>query len=332
MQITIDNSNSQQRFDRFLRKYFKIYPKVKLSDIYSRIRTGKAQVNNKKVKENYRLKISDKIIIDEKADLGSQDKSKLVSPKERSLKKIDIEKIKKRILYEDDNRICLDKPAGIVIHPSNTHRNDLSMNDYLQKLTENNKNLNSETNSTSKPSFAYRLDKETSGILLAAKNYEALKYINKLVRERETEKYYFAVVSGKFPKHLLIDKPLEKQFNEKLNIGQTVVNTRYGVKAISECRNNKTITDPNLGEISVVKVKIETGRMHQIRVHLADAGFPILGDLVYGNPVANRLLYKFYDIKRQLLHCTDYSFYDMFGNKKIHLHSFLPEDFQKIIN
>lgn len=86
----------------------------------------------------------------------------------------------------------------------------------------------------------------------------ALQYINKIIRDREISKQYFAIVVGKFPDHIRIDKALEKSFNEKFGRGQTVVNERFGEKAISECRNEESFTHPTLGELSLIKVKIET--------------------------------------------------------------------------
>lgn len=140
--------------------------------------------------------------------MGSEDLSLLVSQKERKMEKVDTKKVKEQILYEDEHRIVFDKPAGIPMHPGNKHRNDLSMNDYLEKYAEEYKTA------TFKPSFGYRLDRDTSGVLIAAKTYEALQYINSIIRERDIDKYYLALVVGKFPRHLVIDKPLTKTYNK----------------------------------------------------------------------------------------------------------------------
>jgi 23S rRNA-/tRNA-specific pseudouridylate synthase len=102
------------------------------------------------------------------------------------------------------------------------------------------------------------LDKDTSGVLIAAKTYDALQYINKIIRERQIDKYYLALVAGKFPDHLLIDKPLEKQYNERFDRAQVKVDFRYGQTAKTECRREKSFTHPILGECSLVKIKIET--------------------------------------------------------------------------
>ena len=168
--------------------------------------------------------------------------------------------------------------------------------------------------------------------MIAGKTYESLQYINKLIREREIDKYYLALVAGKFPEHLLIDKPLEKQYDKRFDRSHVKVDMRYGQSAKTECRCDSSFVHESFGECSLVKVKIETGRMHQIRVHLADAGYPVLGDLVYGNPALNRLLHKTLGINRQLLHCWQYTFFDSFGQQKRSFVAPIPTDFASVMN
>jgi 23S rRNA-/tRNA-specific pseudouridylate synthase len=110
------------------------------------------------------------------------------------------------------------------------------------------------------------------------------------------------------------------------------VSERYGERAVSECRNEKTIQHPILWEISLIRVKIETGKMHQIRVHTASVWYPVLGDIVYGKPVVNRILFKQLDIKRQLLHAYEYKFFDMFGNKPLKIIAPMPQDFTTVMS
>lgn len=333
MEIIIDKSNADQRFDRFLRKWLKVYPAISLADIYALIRKWSAKVNTKKQKEQYRLKVGDVVNIHEDAKFGEADLSILVSSKDKQLQKVNVEKIKQRIVYEDENRLVFDKPAGILVHPGNQHWKDLSMNDYLEKVVESwgLRVESSKSAVTFKPSFWYRLDKDTSGVLIAWKTYDALQYINKIIRERQIEKYYLALVAGEFPTHLLIDKPLEKQYNERFDRSQVKIDFRYGVAAKTECRREKVFTHDTLWECSLVKVKIETGRMHQIRVHLADAGFPVLWDLVYGNPAINRILHKSLNINRQLLHCRKYSFFDYLTQQQRKFEAPIPEDFKTVL-
>ncbi len=108
------------------------------------------------------------------------------------MKWLKLDKISPMIIYEDDNWIVFNKPAGVVAHPSNQHVTDISMNDYLDKYCQL-KEI--ETSDTFKPSFGYRLDKDTSGVLIAAKNYDSLQYINQIIRDREIDKEYMTVVA-----------------------------------------------------------------------------------------------------------------------------------------
>ncbi|MDD2536987.1 MAG: RluA family pseudouridine synthase [Candidatus Absconditabacteria bacterium] len=321
MHIFIDENTANQRFDRFLRKRCKAYPEVKLSDIYSRIRKGDIKVNGKKSKEEYRLKIGDEIEIGETL-LGKKDPSALITTKERKLNKLTKEKIQPMIIYEDKNRVVFNKPAGVVLHESNKHRNDLSMNDYLEFYAQELKK------GTFKPSFGYRLDKDTSGVLIGAKNYEALQYINEIIRDREIDKTYLTIVAGNPPKHLIIDKAIEKNYNSKFDRAQMKV-SKDGQDSKTECFKIKTIHHPELGQISLVKVKLHTGRMHQIRIHLSSENYPVIGDLIYGNPAINRKGNKLLHISRQLLHCYQYSFIDHEGFP-LSVTAPIPEDFSKI--
>jgi len=325
MQIIIDKTASDQRFDRFLRKRFKKYPQVRLADIYRIVRIWLAKVNNKKVKEQHRLVMGDIVTIDDTVQMGTENLSLLLSQKDRKMEKVDIDKVRDQILYENDHRIVFDKPAGIPMHPGNKHRNDLSMNDYLEKYAEAYKTA------TFKPSFGYRLDRDTSWVLIGAKSYEALQYINTIIRERNIDKYYLTFVAGKFPKHLLIDKPLSKTYDKKFDRSQVKIDYNEWLEAKTECRLEKSFVHPLLGQISLVKIKIHTGRMHQIRIHVSDEWYPVLGDMIYGDPAANRVLYKSLWIHRQLLHCWKYSFFDPFKEDTVNFESPIPSDFQKIL-
>ncbi len=325
MDIKIDKTASDQRFDRFLRKWFKKYPKIRLSDIYSIIRKWSVKVNNKRVKEQYRLLEGDIVQINDKVSLWTEDLSLLVSQKERKLEKVDIKKISQQILYEDAHWIVFDKPAWIPMHPGNKHRNDLSMNDCLDVYAKQYKTA------TFKPSFWYRLDRDTSWVLIAGKTYEALQYINTIIRERKIDKYYLAIVVGKFPGHVVIDKPLTKSYSQKFDRSQVKIDYQDGLASKTECWVEQFLHHPLLGSLSLLKVKIHTWRMHQIRVHVADQWYPVLGDLVYGNQSINKILCSSLQIRRQLLHCQQYSFFDPFEEQNMVFTSPLPVDFQKIL-
>lgn len=194
-EIHVNEAN--QRFDRFLRKYFKQESEVTLADIYSRIRKGAIKVNGKKKEENYKLVLGDIVeFSEEKLTL----KQPFIAHAEKQLKKhnISIDDIKKQIEYEDDHRIFWNKPYGIVIHPGNFHLNDITLNDFLEAYVHRGRKKEgkdpAKMGETFTPSFGFRLDKDTSGLIVGAKDYEALQYLNKIIRDREVKKKYLAVV------------------------------------------------------------------------------------------------------------------------------------------
>jgi len=321
----VDHNIANQRFDRYLRKYFKPYTDIKLADIFWWIRRWAILVNNKKAKENYRLVLWDEIKF-KNIETGETAPNKAADTKEERMKRLKLDKISPMIINEDKNWIVFNKPAWVVAHPSNQHVNDLSMNDYLDKYCEL---TEVETSDTFKPSFGYRLDKDTSGVLIAAKNYDSLQYINQIIREREIDKEYMTVVAWKMPEHLICEKSIEKIYSKKFGSSRMMVDVN-GQTAKTEFWNIKTVENGVLWAISCVKVKLYTGRMHQIRIHLASEWFSILGDIIYGNAMINRKLYKQLKINRQVLHCSKYSFKNIDG-KDIFFEANLPGDFDKLM-
>ena len=198
------------------------------------------------------------------------------------------------------------------------------MNDYLERYCEDQW---ISTSSTFKPSFWYRLDKDTSWVLIAAKNYEALQYINQIIRERAISKEYLTLVAWKFPKHLIIDKAIEKTYNSKFDRAQMQLNESDWLDSKTECRLEKSFNHSLLWTISLVRVKLYSWRMHQIRIHLSSEGFPVLWDLIYWKPALNRIVYKSLHIQRQLLHCWKYQFKNIDG-KSIAFQADIPQEFK----
>ncbi len=319
-EIRIDENAANQRFDRFCRKYFRQYPEVSLTEIYRRIRKWDIRVNGKKTAEKSQLLLWDVVLIKDFV-------LKQLAPvsKEEKIAVLWIEKIKKLIIYEDEHWLVFDKPAGIPMHGGTKNTETLCMNNYLDKYIAE----SGDTHLTFKPSFCYRLDKDTSWVLIAAKTYQALQYLNALIRERKTEKNYLTVVEWVTPKEHYIDVPLEKGFDKKFGRGITQV-SKYGKPAQTAFTTLQTKEHHILGDISLLAVQIYTGRMHQIRVHLAYIGYPVLGDIMYGNPALNRKVYKDLKINRQILHCSWYSFKNLDG-KKITFSTKIPQDIAKLL-
>lgn len=315
--IIIDESWAHQRFDRFLRKYFKGQNEVSLNDIFSRIRKGSIRLNGKKAKENVSLQEQDHISF----HIADNDLHKIIKSKEDKKKTISEKDIQKLILYEDDQWIWRKKPAHMVVHPGSKHEKDISLHDILQIYTS------SYHTSTFSPSFCYRLDKTTSWVMIAAKTYPALQLLNQLIRDRKVNKQYLAIVEGKTPAQGDINDPLFIWFNKKTWRGQTFINKEKWVDAHTSFITKQQKKDKYLGDISLLEVILHTWRMHQIRAHLAHYWYPILGDIDYGKNATTRLLHKNYKINRQLLHAHHYSFFDSIQNKTISITSPIPEDF-----
>lgn len=330
-EIHVNEAN--QRFDRFLRKYFKHEAEVTLADIYSWIRKWAIKVNGKKKEENYKLVLGDVVeFAEEKLTL----KQPFVAHAEKTLKKhnISIDDIKKQIVYEDDHWIFWNKPYGIVIHPGNLHLNDITLNDYLETYVhwswkQEGKDPQ-KMGITFKPSFGFRLDKDTSGLIVGAKDYEALQYLNEIIRDRKVSKKYLAVVKGKAPAHMIINKPIFKGFNATEERAQMFVDMEKGLESKTEFECISTISNPHIGEISLLLVTLHTGRMHQIRVHLASENLPIVGDIIYGDEKLNDIAYRKEKVSRQLLHSYGYGFYDCFSQKNLYIQTDIPHDLKKL--
>lgn len=320
------DNESGQRLDRFLRKRCREQHDIGLSDIYAWIRKWACRINGKKAKENYRL-ISGDILSRHEAKT-EQAISHLIAPKQEKIKSYHLEKIKTMILYEDDNRIVWNKPAGIVTHPGKDHATDMSLHDIMQSyLIQTNQKGPSETFN---PSFCFRLDKDTSGIIISAKNYTALQRLNEQIRKREVKKKYLSIVAGKAPNHLRMAESLSKWYDQWFGVAKMEIDSKEGKESLTTATTLTHYQNPNLWRLSLLDVTIYTGRMHQIRIHLSNAGYPIIGDLMYGNAVINRLAKK-QNIHRQLLHSATYSFWDPFLEKQQTFHAPYPADFSLLV-
>lgn len=315
MEYKITELEENQRFDRFLRKFFKENTDIKLWEIYKMIRKWVIKVNNKKAKDNYRLNKDDIVNIPD--NIIKKD------TKEEKISKFPLEKIKKIILFEDENYIFFNKPAWITVHEWNKHMDDITMNNLLNKYV---KATWINTSSTFSPAFCFRLDKDTSWILIAWKNYNSLKYLNELIKKHKTDKIYLAIVKWQ-AKNMEIELPLEKIFDKKFWKAKVVVseNGQYAKTFIKKLKIKK---DKYLGFISLVQAQLLTWRMHQIRVHLSEKKIPIIWDLMYWDPTINRLANKHYKITRQLLHSWKYSF--EYKWKIYNVKAPIPKDFTKL--
>lgn len=350
--IMIDINTANQRLDRFLRKYFRQYPDISLVMIFKAIRTWQIKINGKKCDQSTKLIEKDTLTFHQ-SFLDLLNNKNPASKKTHQVEKqkettISLDTFQSRIISEDDDRLVINKPAGISIHPWQKVVNskswviswDKKLNTYNSTLPTSLHDLIKQYYSSRgfawsmfQPNVAYRLDKDTSWLVIVAKTYTWLQYLNEQIREHKVDKMYYAIVIGTFPKQLTCNKPLKKIVDKQFWRGKMIVTNPSDPDAqIAHTIGyvEKTRSDPILWPLSLVKVKITTGRMHQIRVHFADAGYPILGDIVYGLPSYNRKLQKNHNILRQCLHCFQYSFTDQ-NSQNLSFQAPLLDDMKKLI-
>ncbi|MBN1494228.1 RluA family pseudouridine synthase [Candidatus Peregrinibacteria bacterium] len=285
--VLIDPDNAKLRIDKFLAKDFKRYSRSCLQKL---ILENKIKVNGSPISSSYKLKAGDKVALE--------------LPIERKIKKPTRQRIPLKIIFENNDLAVINKPAGMVVHASEQgqHLEGALVNALLYKYG---KEKLSDTGGILRPGIVHRLDKDTSGLIIIAKNNRIHKYLVNMMKNREIEKKYIALLVGHLnEKAGLIDSPLIKS-------------SKYWGKIIlateGEGRDAKTLYNV-LGYFSkenykftLIEAQILTGRTHQIRVHFSSIGYPIAGDFLYGNKKTNEFLKKF-NLKRQFLHAENIKF------------------------
>lgn len=280
-ELTIKKNDAGQRADRFLSK---AYPNLKSSLVCKLMRKKRIKLNGARVEPNVILKEGDVFRFYLSEELLS---------KEQIIQKNDFREISSEInvVYEDDNILLVDKPAGLVVHEDNENTADTLINRILSYLYQKSE-YDPERENSFTPALVNRIDRNTAGIVIAAKNAEALRILNQKVRDREIQKLYLcAVIGAPKPREATLTAYLKKLPDENRVLisdtpkdGYLTIKTKYRV------------VESN-GELSLVEVDLLTGRTHQIRAHFAHIGHPLLGDGKYGDNNVN----KRYHTKKQAL-------------------------------
>lgn len=270
--FTIAKNDSEQRLDKFISKAVPALPK---SLMYKYIRTKRIKVNSK------RAEISTKLIEGDTVDMYINDE--FFAPVDKHYDFLSASK-KLDIVYEDENILLLDKKVGLLSHPDETEYNDTLITRVKRYLYEKG-DYDPKDEHSFAPALVNRIDRNTGGIVIAAKNAESLRILNQKLKDRELEKYYLCVIHGTLKnKKGLLTGWLTK--DEKKNKVQVFKREQYGAK---EIRTKYEVIDEKDG-LSLVEVELLTGRTHQIRAHFSSIGHPLLGDGKYGTNSLNKTL------------------------------------------
>ena len=264
--IIINKNDEGRRLDRFLKIYFE---KAPLSFIYKNLRKKNIKVNGKKAKpddilsdgDEIKLFLAEETIEKFKKDIRKSKNSKLPD-----------------ILYEDDDIILVKKPINMLTHNDSKGYQDNALDrmvDYLIAKGDYNPRLEK----SFRPAFVNRLDRNTSGILIGAKNLKSLQDLNKAIKNREIKKLYVTLVAGEVTKDFDVDINLKKTGNNVMK----KTSRDEGKRALTKFRVLKSNKD-----YSLLSVNLITGRTHQIRASLKEEGLAIVGDRKYGDPRTNK--------------------------------------------
>lgn len=267
------------------------------STIQKMIEESYIKVNGKNVKSNYILKLNDLINIDD-------------SYKEEM--DIEPEKIKLDIVYEDEYLMVINKPSGMVVHPGNGNTNHTLVNalmGYTNSLSNNNGEI--------RPGIVHRIDKDTSGLMLVAKTNKTHELLAEGFKNKSINREYLALVIGELKTdNGMIDAPIGRDKNDRKKMTVTDENSKRAVTHFKVIKRYKGYT--------LIKLKLETGRTHQIRVHMKYIGYPVYNDPVYTNNKTTEF--------GQFLHSYLIDFIHPITGKLIHYECPLPKEFKDFVD
>lgn len=298
-EITVEQNVDNKRLDKFISE---MEEDLSRTTIQRLIEEEKVLVNEQKVKTSYKPISGDKIriIVEQRPKL-----------------ELKAQKIPVQIMYEDKDIVVVNKPKGMVVHPANGNYDGTLVNALLGMYEDKSDWSFSEDEENFRPGIVHRLDKDTSGLLIVAKNDVALMKMSKEIQERKVTKKYIALVKGNVPDdEATIDLPIARSTKDRKKMAVD----EKGKNAVTYFKVLK-----RYDRYTLLELKIATGRTHQIRVHMSYIGHPVVGDEVYSNGKNE------FEVKGQMLHAWKLEFIHPITGKKINLEAPVPDYFKEIL-
>lgn len=327
-QYTITSNDADQRLDRFLKK---ILPNASLGFLYKLIRKGNIKINTlekKKTKQakEYKLQVGEDVQI----FLGDSEIEELQKQEKKATFVSQNEKLHtSSIVYEDETLLVVNKNPGLNVHPGDHKTTEVSLIDQVHDYFSG-----KHDSFTFKPSLAHRIDRDTSGIIMIAKEKQMLMRLTSDFKKKEAlKKTYFCLVLGKMSRSSGTIRKKLQRIEDAQNENKVQV-SEQGQEAITHYKvlDEYTLQLPQ-GEqiVTALEVTIETWRMHQIRVHMEALWNPIIWDKPYGNKKLNAYFSKHYQINRQMLHAWKIEFFHVGKNKSMKLEAKQKKDMFEFI-
>ncbi len=283
------------RLDAYIAKLKKDISRTMIQKL---IEEGNILVNGKSKKISYKVQLGDEI--------------ELNIPKAKEIE-LKAENIPVEVVYEDDDIIVVNKPKGMVVHPANGNPDGTLVNAIMAMCKDSLSGIGGEI----RPGIVHRLDKDTSGLLIVAKNDTAHINMSNQIKNREVKKIYIALVRGVVSENeATINMPIGRSAKDRKKMAVR----KDGKEAVTHFKVLRRYR-----KYTLLEVKIDTGRTHQIRVHMSEIGHPVVGDMVYSNGKNE------FGIEGQMLHAKSLDFKHPITGKQMHLEAELPEYFEKVL-
>ncbi len=300
---TIQDEQVGLRLDRFLTS---VLPDISRTGVQQLISAGVVLVNEKPGKSGYALRPHDRVAV---LHASTRRAAREGSPQATQAWPLEI-------VYEDDDILIINKAAGMVVHPAPGHRDDTLVNALVARYPEL-----QETEGNLRPGIVHRLDRDTSGLLIVAKNVNVQAALIEQMKQHEIEKRYIALVEGNVSlNHGSIDAPIGRDPRHRRQMTITTIDGR-------EARTHFRVLE-RFARHTLLLLQLETGRTHQIRVHLQAIGHPVVGDPVYGSGrVSNAMA-----LQRQFLHACQLRLTHPSTGKALEVEAPLPSDLQALLD